>query len=186
MAKYSLEFKLEVVQNYLSNDNDDGFRKTAHKFELDQGTVRQWTAVYQTQGADGLKYQTKRISYSVKFKHKVVLKIINDGLSLIEALIFFKLREKGTLSLWLRQYREHGIDGLKSKPKGRSKQMPKPKRLRAKPSQKDHDKTQEQLLEELAYLRAENAFLKKLRALRLEQEAKEAAEQQHLQDLYLN
>ena len=61
MAKYSLEFKLEVVQNYLSNDNDDGFRKTAHKFELDQGTVRQWTAVYQTQGADGLKYQTKRI-----------------------------------------------------------------------------------------------------------------------------
>ena len=127
MAKYSLEFKLEVVQNYLSNDNDDGFRKTAHKFELDQGTVRQWTAVYQTQGADGLKYQTKRISYSVKFKHKVVLKIINDGLSLIEALIFFKLREKGTLSLWLRQYREHGIDGLKSKPKGCSKQMPKPK-----------------------------------------------------------
>ena len=46
MAKYSLEFKLEVVQNYLSNDNDDGFRKTAHKFGLDQGTVRQWTAVY--------------------------------------------------------------------------------------------------------------------------------------------
>ena len=58
--------------------------------------------------------------------------------------------------------------------------------LRAEPSQEDHDKTQEQLLEELAYLRAENVFLKKLRALKLEQEAKEAAEQQHLQDLYLN
>ena len=50
------------------------------------------------------------------------------------------MREKGTLSLWLRQYREHGIDGLKSKPKGCSKQMPKPKKLRAKASQEDHDK----------------------------------------------
>ena len=54
------------------------------------------------------------------------------------------------------------------------------------PLKADKDKTLEELLEELAYLRAENAFLKKLRALRLEQEAKEAAEQQHLQDLYLN
>ena len=76
------------------------------------------------------------------------------------------------------------IDGLKAKPKGRAKQMPKPQRTRTQYSQADRDKTQEQLLEELAYLRAEVALLKKRRALRLEQEAKEAAEQQRLQNLY--
>lgn len=184
MAKYSQEFKLEVVQNYLSNANNEGFRKTASKFGLDHGTVRQWVTVYQTQGLDGLRHQIKRTSYSVAFKHKVVLKIINEGLSLIEALIFFKLKENGTLSQWLRQYKEQGIDGLKPKPRGRSLQMPKPPRI--KRSQEDRNKTQEQLLEEVVYLRAEVAFLKTRRALRLEQEAKEVAEQQHLHDLYPN
>lgn len=62
--------------------------------------------------------------------------------------------------------------------------MPKPKSLKIKPSKADQNKTPKELLEELAYLRAENAFLKKLRALRLEQEAQEQAEQQRSQDLY--
>ncbi|EPF74006.1 hypothetical protein F956_00554, partial [Acinetobacter indicus ANC 4215] len=55
MAKYSQQFKLEVVQNYLSNKNDDGFRKTANKYKLDRATIRQWVAIYQTLGEDGLK-----------------------------------------------------------------------------------------------------------------------------------
>ncbi|RKG29384.1 hypothetical protein D7V21_17100 [Acinetobacter guerrae] len=62
--------------------------------------------------------------------------------------------------------------------------MPKSQFPRIKMSQEDRNKTQEQLLEELAYLRAEVALLKKRRALRLEQEAREAAEQQRLQNLY--
>nr|WP_267313865.1 IS3 family transposase [Acinetobacter indicus] len=165
MAKYSQQFKLEVVQNYLSNKNDDGFRKTANKYKLDRATIRQWVAIYQTLGEDGLKPQSHRITYSTEFKLKVVLKILNDGLSLIDALRFFKLKEVGTLSTWLRKYQAHGIDGLKSKPKGRPKQMPKPQRPRIKTSQEDRNKTQEQLLEELAYLRAEVAYLKKPESL---------------------
>jgi len=39
----------------------------------------------------------------------------------------------------------------------------------------DRDKTQEQLLEELAYLRAENAYLKKRRALIQKQKEQEQA-----------
>lgn len=53
-----------------------------------------------------------------------------------------------------------------------------------KPTQADRAKSSEELLEELAYLRAENAFLKKLRALILEQQAQEQAQQRKLQDLY--
>ncbi len=186
MAKYSQQFKLEVVQNYLSNKNDDGFRKTANKYKLDRATIRQWVAIYQTLGEDGLKPQSHRITYSTEFKLKVVLKILNDGLSLIDALRFFKLKEVGTLSTWLRKYQAHGIDGLKSKPKGRPKQMPKPQRPRIKTSQEDQNKTQEQLLEELAYLRAEVAYLKKRRALIQKRKEQEKAEQQRLQDSYLN
>lgn len=96
----------------------------------------------------------------------------------------FNLKTHAQVLDWLHQYQQYGIDGLKPKPKGRPKQMLKPKIPQIKLSQEDRNKTQEQLLEELAYLRAEVALLKKRRALRLGQEAREAAEQQRLQSLY--
>lgn len=64
--------------------------------------------------------------------------------------------------------------------------MPKPKMPKAKTIKADQDKTHEELLEELAYLRAEVAFLKKRRALIQKQKEQEKAEQQELQDSYLN
>ncbi len=181
MAKYSQAFKLEVVQYYLS-----GFGKalTAQKFNVDHMTVQKWVTAFKQYGISGLSIKTTKSNYSQEFKLQVVQSLLNDGLSAKEASQRFHIREKGTILQWLNQYNEHGINGLKPKPKGRPKQMPKPQQARIKHAQEDRDKTQEQLLEELAYLRAENALLKKRRALRLEQEAREAAEQQHLQNLY--
>ena len=54
------------------------------------------------------------------------------------------------------------------------------------PLKADKDKTQEELLEELAYLRTENAYLKKRKALIQKQKEQENAEQQRLQGSYLN
>ena len=87
---------------------------------------------------------------------------------------------------WLKKYKESGIDGLKPKARGRPKSMLKPKITRAQYTQADQDKTHEELLEELAYLRAEVAFLKKRRALIQKQKEQEKVEQQRLQDSYLN
>lgn len=181
MGKHSQEFKLKVVQTYLSNGG--GYKKTGEQFNLCHSTVQKWVAVYHSMGEDGLSVKKSKNSYSIDFKLKVILSIINDGFSNREAAKHFQLREHFLISTWLRKYQAHGIDGLKPKPKGRSKQMPKPKILRAKSSQEDRDKTQEQLLDEIAYLRAEVAYLKKRRALRLKQEAREVAEQQCLQSL---
>ena len=122
--------------------------------------------------------------HSTDFKYQVVLSVIQDGISTHDTAQKFNLKQRATVSIWLKQYREQGIDGLKPKPRGRPKPMPKSQFPRIKMSQEDRNKTQEQLLEELAYLRAEVALLKKRRALRLEQEAREAAEQQRLQNLY--
>ncbi|ENW22703.1 hypothetical protein F926_00107 [Acinetobacter haemolyticus NIPH 261] len=181
MAKYSQEFKLEVVQYYLS-----GFGKaaTGQKFSVDHMDVQKWVTAFEQYGISGLSVKTTKSHYSQEFKFQVVQSLLNEELSAKEASQRFHIREKGTILQWLNLYHEYGIDGLKAKPKRRAKQMPKPQRTRTQYSQADRDKTQEQLLEELAYLRAEVALLKKRRALRLEQEAKEAAEQQHLQNLY--
>ena len=182
MAKYSQEFKLEVVQYYLS-----GFGKpaTSEKFKVSQSDVKKWVSAYQQYGVDGLIRKTTKSTFTTKFKLEVVRTVISEGLSLHEASLHFGIGNKGhAISNWLKLYNEHGIEGLKPKPKGRPKIMPKPKRPKIKSYKTDQDKTQKELLEELEYLRAENAFLKKLRTLRLEQETQEQAEQQRLQDLY--
>lgn len=111
---------------------------------------------------------------------------MEDGLSIRDAMKHSNLKSSALVANWLRQYREHGIDGLKSKPKGRAKQMPKPQQPRIKTLQEDRDKTQEQLLDEIVYLRTEVAYLKKRRALIQKQKEQEKVKQQRLQDSYLN
>ena len=49
--------------------------------------------------------------------------------------------------------------------------MKQPKQIEPEQAKIDKSKTQDELLEEIAYLRAEVALLKKRRALRLESEA---------------
>lgn len=104
------------------------------------------------------------------------VQMILEGMSFQEARRQLSLSDRSLLYRWLQQYQEHGIEGLKPKLKGRQKHMAKPKSNKIKPNKADQDKTQKELLEELEYLRTENAFLKKLRALKLEQEVKENAE----------
>lgn len=181
MAKYSQDFKLEVVQYYLSGY---GLQVTGHQFNVHPLDVRKWVKAFEQYGRSALNRKNKKTVFTTEFKHTVVNTILVEGLSLTEAMQQFHIRETSTIRRWLRQYNEQGIDGLKPKPKGRAKSMPEPNKVNPKQNKTDQVTTQKELLEELAYLRAENAFLKKLRALRLEKEAQEQAEQQKLQDLY--
>ncbi|WP_410198232.1 IS3 family transposase [Acinetobacter baumannii] len=122
MAKYSQEFKLEVVQYYLSGF---GRHQVSHKFGIHHSDVAKWVANYNNHGAEGLSRKNTNTVYTPEFKFKVIQSVLEQGLSVREATNQFNL--KNALN--------------------------------------DRDKTQEQLLEELAYLRAENAYLKKRRAL---------------------
>lgn len=71
-----------------------------------------------------------------------------------------------TVKRWLRMYRHGGYEELlATKPKGRPPKMPKKKK-------KPKEMTElERLQEEVAYLRAENDYLKKLKALDQEENA---------------
>nr|WP_307005044.1 IS3 family transposase [Acinetobacter baylyi] len=175
MAKYSQDFKLEVVEYYLSGF---GSNQVSHKFGVDRSDVAKWVAIYNKYGIEVLSRHKTKTVYTPEFKYKVVQSVLKNGLSSRDAMLKFNLKTHAQVLDWLHQYQQYGIDGLKPKPKGRPKQMLKPKIPQIKLSQEDRNKTQEQLLEELAYLRAEVAVLKKRRALRLEQEAREADEQQ--------
>ncbi|WP_387794711.1 helix-turn-helix domain-containing protein, partial [Photorhabdus sp. RM125S] len=81
--------------------------------------------------------------------------------SLTHTSAVLNLTTPGTLSVWLDKYNETGIKGLESHQRGRPPMKSRPKT----PPKSDDKMTVEELKEELAYLRAENAVLKKLEEL---------------------
>lgn len=171
MAKYTEAFKLEVAQTYLSKPI--GARSLAAQYSLDHGTVRRWAQQYQSHGQAGLR---KKFShYSAQFKLSVLRRMWQEELSCRQVAALFDLRGgHGVVTAWERQYHEGGLDALQPKPRGRPKKMPEPKPPAPMPAPADETRTLEQLRQENAYLRAEVAYLKKLRALR---QAKEQAAQ---------
>lgn len=74
----------------------------------------------------------------------------------------FNFSSPGTISFWLKHYNQSGIQGLHSRPKGRSSMK---SQLHKRPTKSDEEMSLAELREELAYLRAENAVLKKLEEL---------------------
>jgi transposase len=87
----------------------------------------------------------------------------DNELSYGQAAALFNIRSPGSLSVWEREYRRAGLDALVGRPRGRPKSMPVPLPPEQKPD--DDKRPREELLAELDYLRMENAYLKKLRAL---------------------
>lgn len=167
MVRHADEFKIEVARQYLLRRI--GARSLAAQYGLDHATVRRWAERYRQHGEAGLR---KKFShYSTRFKLSVLRRMWREELSCRQVAALFDLRGGHTVvTTWERQYHEGGLDALKPKPRGRPKTMPALKSL--KPVQPDAEDTRprEALLEEVKYLRAEVAYLKKLRALRQEKE----------------
>lgn len=179
MFKYSQEFKLKVVEHYLSGH---GYSVTGQLFNVHRLDVRKWVDAYKLNGIKGLECKKTKTIFTVDFKYQAVKAIFEEGISIRDAMQRFHIKESSTLRNWLKQYKENGIHGLQPKPRGKFNRMSKPKISQAKLTKADQDKTHEELLEELAYLRAEVEYLKKRRALIQKQKEQEKAEQQQLQN----
>ena len=67
--KYSNEFKLQIVQEYLEGKNG-GFDMLQAKYGIDRSQIRRWVCLYKT---GGIEYLTKvQRTYSGDFKVHVV------------------------------------------------------------------------------------------------------------------
>lgn len=168
MAKYTEQFKLQVVREYLSGD--EGFRLLAQRYALDRGTLREWVAAYRHHGIAGLR--GKRVLYTAAFKLSVLRHMRDEGLSLRQAAARFNIRGYGVVSIWQRRYDAGGEEALA--PRGTRNSQPMQKPSIPKPK-KDEERTRDELIDEVNYLRAEVAYLKKLDAL---VQAKKSAAQQ--------
>ena len=117
---------------------------------------------------DGLKalHRQNYTRSDAAFRHKVVLDIENNGISLVQASIKYGV-SAGCLSVWLKTAREQGVDALLiTKKRGRPPGMGRPKKVQ-KP-----ETELERLRREVQELKTENALLKKVKALVEEREAR--------------
>ena len=159
MSKYTLEFKLRVIQFYLSEYQ--GTERIAKHFGIPRASVQHWLAVYKKHGGEGLKPQAKQ--FTAEFKRSVVAYVIKNQCSFREAGIHFNILFSNVAS-WHKIVLSRGFSALTDTKKGRPKIMAKSSKKNSL-TKPDHEKTQAELLTELEYVRAENAYLKKLDAL---------------------
>lgn len=175
MAKYSFEFKKEVVDAYYRGDG--GYSFLADKFGLSSTTqIRRWIDAYELFGDDGLKRSRKNQVYTYEQKLSVVELYLTSELSYREVALKVGIANLSMIVRWVKRYLESGPDGLKPQKKGRPKSMAKRKNnSTSQPSNSASDASADrikELEEQLYWLRLENAFLKESRRLRLEEEAK--------------
>lgn len=162
--RYDEWFKLQVAQQCLHDGTS--LREVARQHGLDHSLVRTWRESYCQHGVEGLR--TTYTHRSAAFKLQVLETMWREGLSRRQTEALFDIRERGAIGRWERQYHSGGLTALEPKRKRRRTMTRKPPSPSPRP---DDERSQEELLEELAYLRAENAYLKKLDALIREQEA---------------
>ena len=167
--KYSWEFKLECVEEYLKGKWAKKPESTTCPEKRFHDNILEWVRTYKLYGADGLKHKPFNRDWTVKERFELVSQVL-AGKSMTSVSIEAGIN-RGLLYQWARRYKQYGYDGLELR-KGRKPKDPdmtkkaKPKEL----EQSDYEKLK--LLErENEYLRAENAYLKKLRALIVQKQA---------------
>lgn len=176
MAKHSFEFKKKVVLEYL--DGKGGTRHLSKKYGLGSDSqLRKWINAYNAFGDEGLMRSRKQTKYSFKKKLSVVELYLSSEISYQDLAIQEGITNPSMITNWVNRFRAAGPDALRPRKKGRKKTLDKPKidikaqkvEERIVDTSAEHVK---ELEDELLKLRIENAFLKELRRLRLEDEGK--------------
>ncbi len=175
MSKYSFEFKKQVVKAYLNGEG--GYTYLANKFGIpSDNKVKLWVDNYNAFGDEGLKRSRKKDFYSFEKKLSIVELYLSSEISYQDLALQEGITNPSMITNWVSRFRAAGPDALKPHKKGRRKILEKPeKKSSALPIESPVDTSAEhvkKLEDELLKLRIENAFLKELRRLRLEDEAK--------------
>lgn len=170
-VKYSVKQKERIVRSILSGQAS--ITSAARELGCVRSAIRRWIEQYNRYGIKGFKL--KNGLYDSLFKLQVVNHYLKKGLSLNQTAGHFKIPNEGIISQWVKLYKQSGAMGLSAKTRGRKKSsMPKkPRKQNNTPTDPATQKLEE-MQKELDYLRAENAFLKKLRALVQQEEAAKA------------
>ena len=176
MSKYSFEFKKKVVMAYLNGEG--GYIYLAKYYGIASKTrIQEWVNAYKKFGDEGLFRSRKKEKYSFEKKLSVVELYLSSEISYQDLALQEGITNPSMIANWVNRFRISGPDALRPHKKGRKKALDKPqKNINVQPCEETVVDTSvehvKELEDELLKLRIENAFLKELRRLRLEDEAK--------------
>ena len=164
MSKYSSDFKLQVVKEYLNEHRSYGYLKKKYNIPS-HSVIDGWINFYKQYGEEGLKRRLTNTKYSGEFKLHVIKYRQINRLSYRETANHFKISNGSIIANWVRKYDEEGFEGL-NRPIGRSRKMPdKEKKISTKKLNESEREELIRLREENEYLRAKHEYEKKLKAL---------------------
>lgn len=174
MAKYSFELKKKIVLEYL--EGRGGTRYLVKKYGIaNHAQLQRWIASYQKYGDEGLMRSRKQENYPFEKKLSVVELYLSSELSYQDLALQEGVRNPTQITKWVNDFRIAGPDALRPHKKGRKKTLGTPtKKIDVQPVKNSSIDTSvehvKELEDELLKLRIENAYLKELRRLRLEEE----------------
>ena len=175
MSKYSFEFKKKVVKAYLSGEGSYKYLSKTYGVPA-RRNIEDWVHNYQEFGDEGLMRSRMNQTYSFEKKLSVVELYLSSEISYQDLALQEGITNPSMIANWVNRFRVAGPDALRPHKKGRRKTLEKPeKNSSILPIESPVDTSAEhvkELEDELLKLRIENAFLKELRRLRLEDEAK--------------
>ena len=188
MAKYSLTFKLKVVTAYLNGEG--GYKSLAKKYGVKSASqVLCWINVFKEFGKDGLCRKQNNTKYTSEFKLAVVESYLTSELSYRQIAFQYGLNNAPLIARWKSEFIKYGTNAFVERPKGRIPTMRRTDekakittytKSRSQKQKKELTPEQARILElekQLRYAQIENAYLKELRRLRIE-DARKMKEQQ--------
>ncbi|QYR66870.1 IS3 family transposase [Fusobacterium animalis] len=166
MSKLTREEKIEIFERRKMGETISSLTKA---FNIRESNIKYLIALIKKHGYNILREDKNRV-YSKDFKLQAINRILINHESINSVAIDIGLTSSGILDNWLSKFKENGYNVVEKKKGRKPKAMTKPKENNKELSEKEKIK---KLEEENLYLKAENEYLKKLRALVQERELKE-------------
>ena len=166
MGKLTRKDKIEIFERRKKGETISSLAKS---FNVYKSTINYLISLIKKHGYDILRNGKNRV-YSKEFKLLTINRILVNRESPRQVAIDIGLASNGILHKWLSKFKENGYNVVEKKKGRKPKSMTKPKKNDKELSEKQKIK---KLEEENLYLKAENEYLKKLRALVQERELKE-------------
>ena len=123
--KFSYEEKVKILSEYL--DGTYGFREVCRRYNINQGSLKDWKRLYETFGLSGLKTESKTSHYSKEVKESAVRDYLSHALTVPEILKKYQIRSGTQLRKWIMKYNGH--EKLKSSGTGGNSIMTKGRKI---------------------------------------------------------
>ena len=105
MAKYSTEFKMKVVKEYL--ESSISYKSLSGKYCIpSEIAAKNWVNAYKSQGYEGLKVKRENTQYTLEFKLNVVNLYLTGEMSYQILANELKINNPSMIARWVIDFRK--------------------------------------------------------------------------------